>query len=226
VGATSKENEEKQVKISIDKVTLEGNLVIPKDAEGLVLFAHGSGSSRFSPRNRFVAKVLNQAGLATLLMDLLTKEEEAIDMRTGHLRFDVELLSNRIISTTEWLKRKETTKDLALGYFGSSTGAGAALIAAAKLPYDVHPVVSRGGRSDLASAYLPKVKAPTLFIVGGNDIAVIEINKESLEHIPAEKKLEIIPGASHLFEEPGALEKVAELASDWFVKHLRRRGKS
>jgi len=217
------ENEDNLVKISVDKVMLEGNLVVPKDAEGVVLFAHGSGSSRFSPRNRYVANVLNHAKLATLLMDLLTKEEEEIDIRTRHLRFDIEMLTNRLIGATEWLKKNVGTKNLPIGYFGSSTGAAAALIAAAKLPDDVRAVISRGGRPDLAMQHLSRVKAPTLLIVGGNDRTVIEINKEAMEYLHTEKRLEIVSGASHLFEEPGTLEEVAKLAADWFMHHLGRK---
>lgn len=216
----TKEIEENLVKIPIGRVTLEGNLGVPKDAQGIVLFAHGSGSSRFSPRNRYVAKVLNKAGLATLLMDLLTKGEEEIDIRTGHLRFDIEFLANRLIGATEWLKKNAITRNLPIGYFGSSTGAGAALIAAAKLSDDIRAVVSRGGRPDLAMDYLPEVRAPTLLIVGGHDIPVIGINKEAMEHLHTEKRLKIVPGASHLFEEPGTLEEVARLAADWFTHHL------
>jgi dienelactone hydrolase len=208
------------VRIPADGVTLEGNLVVPEVAKGIVLFAHGSGSSRFSPRNRYVAEVLNSVGLATLLMDLLTKEEERIDIESGRLRFDIDLLSTRIMCATQWLMSNARTRNLAIGYFGSSTGAAAALIAAAKLPHNVSAVVSRGGRPDLAKEYLAMVKAPTLFIVGGDDEAVIEMNKEAIKYLDAEKRLEIVPGATHLFEEPGALEAVARLAADWFVCHL------
>lgn len=209
------------VKIGIEDIVLDGDLAVPRAAEGIVLFAHGSGSSRFSPRNRYVAEVLQKAGLATLLMDLLTKEEEMIDMRTRHLRFDIEMLSHRLIATTEWLKKNAETRNLRIGYFGSSTGAGAALIAAAKRPEDVHAVVSRGGRPDLAMEYLSKVKAPTLLIVGGEDTPVIRINKEAMEYLNTTRKLEIVPGASHLFEEPGTLEEAAKLAADWFARYLK-----
>lgn len=212
---------ENPVTIPIGKLKIEGDLFLLEDAHGIVLFAHGSGSSRFSPRNRYVAKVLNEAGIATLLMDLLTKEEEAVDVSTARFRFNVDLLSQRLIGATEWIKKNPVTRDLALGYFGSSTGAAAALIAAAKLPADIMAVVSRGGRLDLASEYLPRVKAPILCIVGGNDSIVINLNQEAMKHISAEKKLEIVPGASHLFEEPGKLEEVAKLATKWFLQHLR-----
>jgi putative phosphoribosyl transferase len=195
-------------------------LLVPSDAKEIVLFAHGSGSSRFSPRNQYVAKVLNEAGIATLLIDLLTKEEEQIDMRTRRLRFDVDLLSKRLMAATEWLKKNLRTKDLAVGNFGASTGAAAALIAAAQLREDVRVVVSRGGRPDLALEYLPRVKSPVLLIVGGADTAVIDLNREAMKHLRVEKRLEIIPGASHLFEEPGKLEEVGRLAAAWFSKHF------
>jgi len=217
--------EENLVEIPVGKVRLEGNIAVPKGAEGVVLFAHGTGSSRFSPRNRYVAEVLQKAGIATLLMDLLTEEEERVDMVTAELRFDIEMLADRLIGATQWLKRNPETKSLSIGYFGASTGAGAALIAAAKYPDDVKAVVSRGGRPDLAMPYLPKVKAPTLLIVGGADEPVIGMNKEAMEELLSAKKLEIVPGATHLFEEPGALEKVAMLAADWFSKYLKRRKK-
>jgi dienelactone hydrolase len=213
---------EEEVAIPVDKVTLKGNLAVPKQAQGIVLFAHGSGSSRFSPRNRYVAQVLQEGGLATLLIDLLTEHEEAINMRTGNLRFDIELLAERLIAAAQWLKNHTTTKDLPIGYFGSSTGAGAALIAAAKHPDYVSAVVSRGGRPDLAMRYLPKVEAPLLLIVGENDIPVIEMNKEAMQQLRVEMNLEIIPGATHLFEEPGALEKVAQLGTAWFSLYLKK----
>jgi len=210
----------RSVKISVGKVILEGDLSVPKDAAGIVVFAHGTGSSRFSPRNRYVAEVLQKAGLATLLMDLLTKEEEAEDMLTAQLRFDIGMLAKRVVDATEWLKRNTETKKLSIGYFGASTGAAAALIAAAQKPDHIQAVVSRGGRPDLAIPYLPKVKAPTLLIVGGDDDAVIGMNKEAMEHLNSIKKLEIVPGATHLFEEPGKLEEVARLAKEWFKKYL------
>lgn len=209
------------VKIPVGRAIIEGNLVVPPAAKGVVLFAHGSGSSRFSPRNQYVAKVLNKAGLATLLIDLLTKEEEETDMRTGQFRFDIDLLSQRLIAATEWLRKNPITKNLVFGYFGASTGAAAALIAAAKLPAEIKTVVSRGGRPDLAVDYLQKVKAPTLLIVGGNDTVVLDLNKKAMQSLSAAKKLEIVPGASHLFEERGKLEEVARLSVDWFLVHLR-----
>lgn len=210
----------KEIEITVDKVVLKGNLSIPKNAKAIILFAHGSGSSRFSPRNQYVAQVLRKAGLATLLMDLLTKEEELIDEQTGELRFNIEFLADRLIGAAKWLKKNSKTKNLAVGYFGSSTGAGAALIAAAKYPADIKTIVSRGGRPDLAMPYLKKVKASVLLIVGGNDTPVIGMNEEAMKQLSVEKKLEIVPGATHLFEEPGKLEEVAQLAADWFTKHI------
>jgi len=209
-----------EVQIQAGGAVLCGNLTIPENAAALVLFAHGSGSSRHSPRNQFVARTLKDAGLATLLFDLLTPEEEAIDMHTRELRFNIGLLAERLVDATRWAKQQDRTRDLRLGYFGSSTGAGAALVAAAEIPKDVGAVVSRGGRPDLACDALPKVQAPTLLIVGGNDDIVIELNEMARDQMRCEVKLEIVPGATHLFEEPGALEKVARLASEWFVKHL------
>ena len=215
-----KTEEGKTVKIPVANATIEGNLSMPPAAKGVVLFAHGSGSSRFSPRNQYVAKVLNKAGFATLLIDLLTTEEEEIDMLTGQFRFDINLLAQRLIDATLWLRKNPSTRDLAFGYFGSSTGAAAALIAAAELPAEIKAVVSRGGRPDLALDYLQKVKAPTLLIVGGNDTVVIDLNKKALARLSVVKKLEIVPGASHLFEEHGKLEEVAKLSVDWFLAHL------
>ena len=208
-----------EVHISAGRATLAGNLNIPVSATALVLFAHGSGSSRHSPRNQFVARTLYDTGLATLLFDLLTPEEELVDTRTAELRFDIDLLAKRLVHATKWAKRQEQTRDLRIGYFGSSTGGGAALVAAAQLPNDVDAVVSRGGRPDLAGAALPKVQAPTLLIVGGQDDVVIELNERARDQMRCKVKLEIIPGATHLFEEPGALEQVAKLASDWFLLH-------
>jgi putative phosphoribosyl transferase len=212
--------EKTSVKIPADGVTINGNMAVPHDAKGIVLFAHGSGSSRFSPRNTRVAKEINEAGMGTLLIDLLTSEEEEIDEATGQFRFDIDLLSKRLIAATQWLKKNLATKNLAVGYFGASTGAAAALIAAAKLPDGIKSVVSRGGRPDLASEHLGKVAAPTLFIVGGRDTEVIELNRQAMARIRSEKKLEIVPGATHLFEESGALEEVARLAIDWFSKYF------
>ena len=208
-----------EVQIRAGQAALSGNLHIPDEAAALVLFAHGSGSSRHSPRNQFVARTLNNAGLATLLFDLLTPEEESIDARTAELRFNIGLLAERLVHATKWAKRQEQTRDLRIGYFGSSTGGGAALVAAAAVPADVGAVVSRGGRPDLADKALPKVQAPTLLIVGGNDDVVIELNEQARDRMRCEVKLEIVPRATHLFEEPGALEKVAKLASDWFLLH-------
>ena len=208
-----------EVHIPADKATLDGNLTIVDQASALVLFVHGSGSSRHSPRNQFVARTLNNAGLATLLFDLLTPDEELVDMRTAELRFDIELLAERLVHATNWAKQEQQTRDLRVGYFGSSTGGGAALVAAAELPKDVDAVVSRGGRPDLAGDALPKVKAPTLLIVGGEDHVVIDLNEQARAQMRCEVKIEIVPGATHLFEERGALEQVAKLASDWFLLH-------
>ncbi len=212
--------EEREVRVPAGPVTLEGSLGVPENARGVVLFAHGSGSGRHSPRNRYVARTLREAGLATLLIDLLTPEEEEVDLRTRHLRFDIGLLAERLVGSTEWLAQNPDTRSLQIGYFGASTGAGAALVAAAERPKDVGAVVSRGGRPDLAGDALPGVRAPTLLIVGGNDFPVIDMNREALERLRAEKRLEIVPGATHLFEEPGALEEVARLAAGWFVRYL------
>jgi putative phosphoribosyl transferase len=211
------------VKIHAGRAVLSGNLNIPRDASALVLFVHGSGSSRHSPRNQFVARTLNDAGLATLLFDLLTHEEEAIDTETRELRFNINLLAERLVHATQWAKQQEQTADLRIGYFGSSTGGAAALVAAVEVPQDVGAIVSRGGRPDLAGEALPKVQAPTLLIVGGNDDIVIELNEQARDRMRCEVKLEIIAGATHLFEEPGTLEKVATLASNWFSLHLSRK---
>ena len=214
--------EEREVKVLAGPVELEGDLGVPEEAAGVVLFAHGSGSGRHSPRNRYVAGALREAGLATLMIDLLTPEEEEADLRTGHLRFDIRLLAERLAGATDWLMQDPDTQDLRIGYFGASTGAGAALVAAAKRPRGVGAIVSRGGRPDLAGDDLPLVKAPTLLIVGENDVPVIGMNQEALERLRAEKELKIVPGATHLFEERGALEEVARLAADWFAHHLNR----
>lgn len=203
-----------------DNITLEGNVGLPENARGIVLFAHGSGSSRHSPRNQFVAQVLREAGLATLLIDLLTPQEEERDRLTGQLRFDIDLLSQRVVGATNWLSVNLVTRDLKVGYFGASTGAAAALVAAAERPLAVGAVVSRGGRPDLASSYLTRVEAPTLLIVGAKDTQVIELNRMAFSLLRGEKQFEIIPGATHLFEEPGTLEKVAQLASRWFKRYL------
>jgi dienelactone hydrolase len=214
------DNEGLLVQVTADAVTLEGNLAIPEAAAGIILFAHGSGSSRYSPRNRYVARLLQEGGFATLLIDLLTSEEEEIDRRTGRLRFDIDLLARRLIGATDWLLQAAETQRLAIGYFGASTGAAAALIAAVERSEAVEAVVSRGGRPDLAEPILHRVKAPVLFIVGGNDLAVMELNRYALDQLSAARKLEIIPGASHLFEEPGALETVGRLARQWFSQYL------
>src|SRR3954471_24373317 len=194
------------IKLAIGPVTLEGDLNIPEGARGIVLFAHGSGSSRHSPRNRHVAQLLNQAQPATLLVDLLTAEEEAIDRRTAQLRFDIGLLAVRLAGVTDWLVQYPDTQLLRIGYFGASTGAAAALVAAAERPAAIGAVVSRGGRPDLAGAALPRVTAPTLMIVGGADAQVLALNRQALARMTAPQHLEIVPGATHLFEEPGALE--------------------
>jgi len=212
---------EQTVAIPADAVALAGDLAVPAGAQGVVLFAHGSGSSRFSPRNRHVAKVLRQAGLATLLMDLLTPEEETLDARTAQLRFDIELLARRLVAATDWLRAQPATQGLRLGYFGASTGAAAALVAAAERPAVVDAIVSRGGRPDLAGQALRRVRAPTLLIVGGRDTVVLQLNQAALRELgAAETRLVIVPGAGHLFEEPGALDEVARLAADWFMQHL------
>jgi putative phosphoribosyl transferase len=209
-----------EVQIPAGRAVLSGNLTVPEDAESLVLFAHGSGSSRHSSRNQFVARTINHAGLGTLLFDLLTPEEEALDIYTREHRFNIGLLAERLVHATKWARQQDQTRDLRSGYFGSSTGGAAALVAAAELPRDVGAVVSRGGRPDLAGDALPKVEVPTLLIVGGNDDIVIKLNEMARDRMRCEVKLEIISGATHLFEEPGALEEVANLASDWFVSHL------
>jgi putative phosphoribosyl transferase len=213
-------DEEQSVEIPSGTVTINGNLKVPQGAKGIVVFAHGSGSSRFSPRNNYVAKLMNRKGIATLLIDLLTSQEEAVDEYSGQYRFNISLLAERLIDATEWLMKQSDTAKLAIGYFGASTGAAAALIAAAKLPKATKAVVSRGGRPDLAMEYLTKVEAPTLLIVGGDDFEVIELNKKALKALKSEKKLEIVPGATHLFEEPGKLHEAAELAINWFIKYL------
>jgi dienelactone hydrolase len=201
---------------------LEGNLTLPEGARGIVLFAHGSGSSRFSPRNCYVAQQLNREKLATLLVDLLSPEEEAVDLRTARLRFNIGLLAERLVGVTDWLVRQPDTRPLRIGYFGASTGAAAALVAAAERPQIVRAIVSRGGRPDLAGPALARVEAPTLLIVGGGDTPVIELNRAALAQLRCEKRLVIVPGATHLFEEPGALDEVARLARQWSERHLAR----
>jgi dienelactone hydrolase len=201
-------------------VELEADIAVPDAAHGVVVFAHGSGSGRHSPRNRYVACELQRAGLATVLADLLTPEEEQLDARTGQLRFDIGLLAIRVIALTDWVAGNEPTTGLPVGLFGASTGAAAALVAAAERPAAVGAVVSRGGRPDLAGEHLRAVHQPTLLIVGGRDDVVIELNREAMTQLGGEARLEIVAGATHLFEEPGALEQVARLARDWFVRHL------
>jgi len=214
-------NSESTVRVTAGGVTLEGSLALPAGTTGIVLFAHGSGSGRHSPRNRFVAEHLRHAGLGTLLIDLLTETEERIDARTAHLRFDIGLLAGRLVGAIDWLSRNERTAGYPVGLFGASTGGGAALVAAAQRPDRVAAVVSRGGRPDLAGAALPTVRAPTLLIVGGDDDVVITLNEQAVERLGSPvRELVIVPGASHLFEEPGKLEHVARLAADWFVRHL------
>jgi pimeloyl-ACP methyl ester carboxylesterase len=208
------------VKIPVGNAIVEGELIMSSGAKCIVLFAHGSGSSRFSPRNRFVAKEFNRARIGTLLFDLLTKEEEEEDIVAAEYRFNINLLAKRLVGATERLKEDPKIRNMAFGYFGASTGAAAALVAAARLTNDIGAVVSRGGRPDLAADYLRSVKVPTLLLVGGLDSIVIELNKQAMEQISAEKKLVIIPGATHLFEEPGKLEEVAKLSIDWFLRYL------
>ena len=209
------------VRVPVGGAFLNGDLGRPPKAQGLVLFAHGSGSSRLSPRNQYVARVLEQRGLATLLIDLLTPHEEAIDEQTRHLRFDIPLLAGRLVAIVEWLKHQTDTASLPIGLFGASTGGGAALMAAAARPQHVGAVVSRGGRPDLAGDALPRVKAPTLLIVGEHDETVVELNRDAMSRMGAHVSLVVVPGATHLFEEPGALERVADLAAAWFVQHLQ-----
>jgi len=212
---------EQGVRIPVGSVRLEGDLTVPPRAPGVVLFAHGSGSSRHSARNRYVAKSLQARGCATLLLDLLTPDEERIDERTAQLRFDINLLADRLVGAIDWLARQPETSHLPVGLFGASTGGGAALVAAARRPANVAAVVSRGGRPDLAGTALPLVAAPTLLIVGGFDRQVIRLNRDAMAEMRAEVVLELVPGATHLFEEPGALEAVAALAGGWFAQRLR-----
>ncbi len=212
----ARKNSSQLIHIPVESVILEGNLDVPQGSQALIVFAHGSGSSRHSKRNKFVAQVLRKVGLGTLLFDLLTNEEDMIYEN----RFDIPLLAKRLSSVTRWIHEQAKTKNLRIGYFGASTGAAAALIAAADPTLEVFAIVSRGGRPDLAVKSLSHVGAPTLFIVGGDDYIVIQLNQQAYNFIKAEKALQIIPGASHLFEEPGALEQVAHLAAEWFNKHL------
>jgi putative phosphoribosyl transferase len=209
------------VRVETGGVAVDGDLRVPENAQGLVVFAHGSGSSRFSRRNRAVADTLDRAGFATLLLDLLTADEERIDERTREYRFDIDLLGRRVIGTVDWAKGRPDLHRLPIAGFGASTGAAAALIAAAERPLSVRAVISRGGRPDLADTALPVVQAPTLLIVGGNDEPVIELNRDAMRRMHARVELQIIPGATHLFEEPGALEEVSRLAAEWCRQHLK-----
>jgi len=208
------------VAVKVSSVRLEGYLSVPSQAVGVVVFAHGSGSSRHSPRNRYVADILNEGSLATLLIDLLDANEQEVDLQTSQLRFDIPFLANRLVAITQWLREQPQVAGLNIGYFGASTGAGAALVAAAELPRLIHAVVSRGGRPDLAGEALEHVEAPTLAIVGGNDPVVLDLNRQALARMHCVKALHLIPGAGHLFEEAGALEEVAKLARRWFSEEL------
>ena len=218
---TSPDSAPVEVRIPCGAAMLEGTLVIPPEASGIVVFAHGSGSSRHSPRNQFVARVIRESGNGALLFDLLTPEEEIEDNLTRHLRFDIELLARRLVEARRWLATQPVARDLGFGFFGSSTGGGAALVAAAEIGRQIDAVVSRGGRPDLAGHALARVESPTLLIVGGYDDVVIRLNEEALAKLHCEKELKILPGATHLFEEPGALEAVAHLAAGWFRRHFR-----
>jgi putative phosphoribosyl transferase len=209
------------VLIDLSEVVLQGDLTKPPGAKGLVVFVHGSGSSRHSPRNRFVARRINLEGVGTLLMDLLTEGEERADAVSGELRFDIELLSGRVIETVRWIHRQKDLSKLPVGLFGSSTGAAAALVAAAELGAEqIHSVVSRGGRPDLAGPWLERVRCPSLLIVGGDDEVVIDLNEAARRHMPGVVEMKIVPGATHLFEEPGTLEQVADWAAEWFQRTL------
>ena len=212
--------DDRPVRVQTGTAELQGDLRIPPGARGIVVFAHGSGSGRHSPRNRFVADVLVNGGLGTLLIDLLTRDEETIDLQTAELRFDIRLLAERLGSVTDWLSGEPSAATLSVGCFGASTGAAAALIAASDRPERVRAIVSRGGRPDLAGPVLPRVRQPTLLIVGGDDDVVIELNRQALRELSGIKQMMIVPGATHLFEEPGALEQVAALASEWFLRYL------
>lgn len=214
-------NIERSLVIPCGSIELNGNLSIPNDSRAMVLFVHGSGSSRFSKRNQYVAEILNQAGLATLLFDLLTPQEEEVDNDTREFRFNIEFLASRLIAVTNWILNQPVTRGLLVGYFGASTGGGAALVAAAKESELIKAVVSRGGRPDLAGEILRQVKAPTLLMVGGHDEIVIEMNQKAMLKMHCKVKLEIIPGATHLFEEPGTLDEVARLAKTWFLQYLK-----
>ena len=209
-------------RVPAGEVELDADVTVPAHSHGVVVFAHGSGSSRFSPRNRYVAESLQGAGLATVLADLLTGDEERLDARTGHIRFDIGLLADRVVALVDWVTGHEPLARLPVGLFGASTGAAAALVAAARRPGPVRAVVSRGGRPDLAGEFLAQVRQPTLLVVGGRDTVVIDLNRRASEALAGEVRVEIVPGATHLFEEPGALEEVARLAGDWFTRHLSR----
>jgi dienelactone hydrolase len=210
-----------QVIIPLKEVSLTGDLSLPPKTVSLIIFAHGSGSSRHSPRNQLVARTLQSSGMGTLLFDLLTEEEESAEVDTGRLRFDIPFLADRLVAATTWVSDNATNRDLNIGYFGSSTGAAAALVGAAKLREDIGAVVSRGGRPDLAGNALDEVRAPTLLIVGGNDPPVVPLNEQAYERLRGERALRIVPGASHLFAEPGKLELVAQMAAEWFLHHLQ-----
>jgi dienelactone hydrolase len=209
-----------RVQIPVDSVTLEGNLTIPVKSQAIVLFAHGSGSNRYSVRNQLVAQALARSGLSTLLVDLLTAREDAIDQQTHHLRFDIGLLALRLTAAIDWLANNPSTSNLQIGLYGASTGAAAALVAAAARSTQIGAVVSRGGRPDLAGQSLAQVRAPTLLIVGGHDLVVVRLNREAYDALRTLKAMEIVPGATHLFEEPGAMERVSVLTRDWFIKYL------
>ena len=209
------------VRIPARSAVLEGDLTLPGGTGAVVLFAHGSGSSRHSPRNQFVARSIQASGLGTLLFDLLTAEEEALDLHTRHLRFDIALLAERLVEATRWIHQEFSARELVIGYFGASTGGGAALVAAAHLGAEIGAVVSRGGRPDLAGESLPLVAAPTLLIVGAFDSQVIELNRQAYARLVCRKQMILVPGASHLFEEPGTLETVARVACEWFTQHLQ-----
>ena len=212
---------DRDVRVAVGDIQLEGELKVPAGAKGIALFAHGSGSSRHSPRNQFVARVIRDAGVGTLLFDLLTREEEAVDVMTRHLRFDIDLLASRLTDAARWIAAEPDTRRLRVGLFGSSTGGAAALVAAAELGKTIGAVVSRGGRPDLAGPALARVVSPTLLIVGGRDDVVLKLNEQAYERLRCEKELKVVPGATHLFEEPGTLEEVARLGAEWLKRHLQ-----
>ena len=221
-GSSEQHHAGESVRVSVDSTMVEADLSVPDGAKGVVLFAHGTGSNRHSPRNNFVAERLRQDAMATLLIDLLTPEEKAVDRRTRRIRFDIDRLAKRVVEAVDWLKEKTSPEDLPVGIFGSSTGAAAALVAAARRPEAVSAVVSRGGRVDMAAEVLNHVRAPTLFIVGEEDRQVLSLNRQALARLEIEKALQVVSGAGHLFEEPGALDEVAKLSRDWFQRHLAR----